>query len=276
MSTSKYSSAVKRFLRPYKHQIDWAKNQHFEIQYVDIHPLKDSKFTAVFFHGAGNDLFYPNLDFFDGLLKNNIRVISFDLPGHGINSKGLFDQNTLSNYCELIENTISKQVNRSQLIFIGYSLGSFFACYLAKSFQKPAILIGCPLKIKVNNYKSVFYECVGFIKSLTKTNFYNLINIMPAILFFNRKKFPFRRKQSDIIQLVSTFNCNNISIIENYDNKLMVFGHNDTISPASNYSYIQKKNKFLSYPDAHFALIFSRSLVQDILQFLNENKSSKN
>jgi len=241
----------------------WLKNKHFNVHYMDFTPKGETKYHCFFFHGTGNDLLYPNLDLFDALLKEGVQVTSFDLPGHGKHSQGFFDAEFSAIYISLLTSYIQKTTSPPQcpIFFCGYSVGCTYANTLAAHFKAPVVDIAAPSTLQLFKLRLPFFEAYGFFRAYFQTKHFGFWNLIPAVLWVGRNRFPLRLKQGGIIENVVKLS----KILQSPGKRLQVFGKYDLISPAPNHL---KEAKI--YKAAHFDLIFHRIMFDDIIGFIHE------
>ena len=243
---------------------EWLNNDHYSIHSIRFSPKQEPRLRCYFFHGTGNDAFYPNLDLFDALLSHGFEVYSFDLPGHGKNSKGPFDSLLLDSYLEVLQEKISEIQSQENLnfFFLGYSLGCYFAENLAHKFKSTSMNIAPPHGLNLVRPMLPLKEGIGFFKAYQKTSFYDFKSLIPAVIWLGRKKFPVRTSGQSMISTVKKI-CENTQYS---DNSFRFYGKYDEISPVP---LEIKKNDFV-YPTAHFDLIFDRKMFEDIIRSAGE------
>lgn len=180
----------------------WGRTYAFSlessVEYLSPDVLKDDKYpprVVIFFHGTGNDSIFPHLGLFHELLRQNYKVVSFDLPGHGATSTTLL---TKQGTIEFIQQVVARfrSLYQEALFFgIGYSLGGDYLIRhtaLCGGFKALA-LVATPHDLELN-FKAAIFESVSLmIKDLyAHRRYYGLGGLFPAVGPFGRRTFPIR------------------------------------------------------------------------------------
>ncbi len=97
---------------------------------IHISDSKKGDKTIVLLHGYMETL-YVFSEFADLLEKNNFRVISLDLPGHGL-SLSLSDKNSMELCAEVVYGVVHDICNVNKCIVAGHSLGGYISQYLMR------------------------------------------------------------------------------------------------------------------------------------------------
>lgn len=157
--------------------------------------------TIIFLHGLGNDLFFPNINFFRILLTQGFNVVTCDLDGHGQNLTSIFSDDHIDTLVgDMISNSVLVQASNRNVHVCGFSLGAVLALdYATRHAEKikTISLIGMPLILKADTriITELMSPFLGSFQSAVKD--YGLSGIRPAIGPLLRNRYPVRLAQSE-------------------------------------------------------------------------------
>jgi uncharacterized protein len=119
----------------YKRSKYFTTKENRKIKYIFI--KKNSQITVVFFHGFMSDMMGKKPNFIQKFCrKNKINFLKFEYSGHG-KSKGKFIDGNISKWTSEARQLIKSKIKKkSNLIFIGSSMGSWIALNLLPDFKK--------------------------------------------------------------------------------------------------------------------------------------------
>ena len=250
---------------------------------ITIEPATKPVATALFIHGTGNDIIYPSISLYKFLFKQGIRIVAFDLDGHGQQGTTLLSQKNAESYLSwAIEQTSA--VAEEPLFIIGHSLGGTLALSYASKESKNLhglILISAPLALSAN-LVSLALETLSCLRPSIwqERKNYGSWGILPALGPFKRTYYPIRLKDHDsnyVKQVNDTIKAQ--SLADKLDSiscpVLLVYGTGDHIVNARNAFDIQKRVKsselVLIKGATHFSTIFESVVPEKISTFIRAN-----
>ncbi len=159
---------------PDKYPVNWEEpddyNLTFENVWLDtgsgqrIHgwwiPTPDAKYTVIFCHGNGGNIGI-RLSYIEYLLTNlsiPISMAIFDYRGYGKSTGTPFEKNLYSD-ANLFTRHICHAFNveRSELIVLGRSLGSAVATHLTMEIHPAGLILECPISSAYEMTREIFH-----------------------------------------------------------------------------------------------------------------------
>lgn len=167
-------------------------------------PMDTNRPTVIFLHGLGNDVFFPNIDFFRHILANGFNIATCDLDGHGIGGTTVF---SIEDAGSLVEDLVG-QLDQFNLVnlgtpkyhFCGYSFGAVLQLNYAVSHAKRVqslTLIGMPKDLSSRILMATELLTPLFKSFRDALAVYGIFGITPAIGQFNRTRFPVRLRNTE-------------------------------------------------------------------------------
>lgn len=178
---------------------------------IDVHyKVEGEGETVVFVHGLSDDLNY--WEFLATNLKNDCRVIRFDLPGHGQSELG--ENEIIIEYYSDCLNGILDELNVDNINLIGFSLGGAISLdFTLKYPQKVDSLVLMSSFSRVNDHlKDVFakFKCA---LDMSFEEFYDLI--LPMVLC--PEVIDAHRKELELLKQIASQTANTQAYIKAID-----------------------------------------------------------
>ena len=159
-------------------------------------PEDSLRSNVIFFHGLGNDMFFPNILFFKMLLTSGFNILAVDLDGHGVGQKSIFSLESLKTLIATTIDTLgSKTASSTKPHLCGFSFGAALCLsYVKESPETVAsvTMIGMPGQLKASPKllaEALSPTAASWWRAL---NDYGFSGIHPAVGSFRRELYPVR------------------------------------------------------------------------------------
>lgn len=152
--------------------------------------------TIIFLHGLGNDLFFPNINFYRILLSQGFNIVTCDLDGHGQNLTSIFAEAHIDTLVgDMISNSVLVRASKNNVHACGFSLGAVLMLdYATRHAEniKTISLIGMPLILRADTriITELMSPFLGSFQNAVKD--YGFSGIRPAIGPLLRNRYPVR------------------------------------------------------------------------------------
>lgn len=203
-----------------------------KINITEVISLKNNEKVVIYCHGLGNNR-EQYKRFYKELYKNNISMVSFDLPAHG-EDKTEFKDFTLNESINYLTNVIKYVKTKYKEIYLfGSSYGGFVILnYLREKKDNIKTILMCP----AFNFAQIINEKTKIDKNYFKTNEY--LHLYGNVNIYKKAYDEFNKANEN----VKNYNYSNIIIIQG---KL-----DETVSYEKIKSFADKnKLKFITIED---------------------------
>lgn len=220
-----------------------------KINITEVTSLKNKDKVVIYCHGLGNNK-EQYKRFYKKLYRNNISMISFDLPAHG-EDKTEFENFTLKESVSYLINVIKyAKVKYKEVYLFGSSYGGFVILnYLIEKKDNIKAILMCP----AFNFAQIINEKTKINKNYFKTNKY--LHLYGNVNIYKKAYDEFIKANEN----VKNFNYSNIIIIQG---KL-----DETVSYKKVKSFADKnKLKFITIEDGtHELYRYDKEIINIIL-----------
>ena len=178
---------------------------------IDVHyKVEGEGETVVFVHGLSDDLNY--WEFLATNLKNEYRVIRFDLPGHGQSELGE-NEISIDYYSDCLIGILN-ELNVDNINLIGFSLGGAIALNFALRYcEKVDSLVLMSSFSGVNNHLMDVFAKFKCALDISFEEFYDLI--LPMVLCYD--VIDANRNELDLLKQMASQTANTEAYIKAID-----------------------------------------------------------
>lgn len=159
-------------------------------------PNKSQRPTLIFLHGLGNDLLFPNINFFRSLLFSGCNLVTCDLDGHGQDLSSMLTEEDLPTLVDdMIVHSQFCREKSDGVHLAGFSLGAVLTLDYASRHPKNVktiSLIGMPLILQ-GDFRIASEGLSPFLRSYREAlRDYGIFGIQPALGPILRGRYPIR------------------------------------------------------------------------------------
>ena len=251
---------------------------------------KKPKAMVVLVHGTGEHALYPGFSLIESLIENGYETFSFDLPGHGPNSKGLFTKEACHGFLFEVHKKAAFLAQDRKVHLLGMSLGGALSLRALQSEKKEAglgfssmTLLGVPTSLALDPQMllpEVWFSVNKNILSLREK--IGLWEMLPAFGPFKRSFFPIRLEGGGPASLLYMGKV--AELLEEADLLafreklaipcLLIYGQKDKIAPYHQGRFLWecfKEARLLKVEGCnHFMLPFNDKVKEHLVGFLDE------
>jgi pimeloyl-ACP methyl ester carboxylesterase len=164
-------------------------------------PSEANRPTVIFLHGLGNDVFFPNIDFFRYILAHGFNIATCDIDGHGIGGTTVFLEDDVSRLVEDVVRQLDRfKIGAPKYHFCGYSFGAVLQLNYGVSHPERVAsltLIGMPKDLSSRILMATELLTPLFKSFRDALPDYGILGVAPAIGWFNRRRFPVRLHKAE-------------------------------------------------------------------------------
>ncbi len=248
---------------------------------------KNPKGRVVFVHATGNDALFPQLSFFQVVLKRGYEIFAFDLDGHGAFSSTIL-------HCQHIKTSVEQAWQEAQRTghykkqyLVAQSLGGALSLFSANKLSdqlSKMVLVSIPVQeIAVGKSYATELWALTNQSLLRQVRSFGLLNMIPAVGSYKRNLFPIRMDPTSqkettsfeyvtlVAEIIKSLDLENVAKKVKTPT-LLVYGGLDRISPISDGEILQKASSHVKLlklkRETHYTTFLSKKCETETLKFL--------